>query len=178
MVPLATERAIDPSILRLPDGGWRMYYNNETDGKAIWYADSPDLETWTDRGRLIHDQAGEGPKAFQWRGASWLITDVWSGLAVYRSTNGSAWQRQPDNLLQQPGNGADDAAAGQHADVVVVGDRAWLFYFTHPGRKANAKQADDYSTRRSSIQVVELREKDGRLTADRDAPTRIALRAP
>jgi hypothetical protein len=62
--------------------------------------------------------------------------------------------------------------------VVVVGDRAWLFYFTHPERKANAKQADDYSTRRSSIQVVELQEKDGRLWVDRDVATRIALRAP
>jgi GH43 family beta-xylosidase len=178
VVPLATERAIDASIARLPDGGWRLYYNNETDNKAIWYADSPDLETWTDRGKLITDQAGEGPKAFPWRGAWWLITDVWNGLAVYRSGDGSSWQRQPDNLLQQPGRGEDDNVAGQHADVVTVGDRAWLFYFTHPGRKANAKQADDYSTRRSSIQVVELEEIDGRLAANRDSPTRIALRAP
>jgi hypothetical protein len=44
-----------------------MYYNNEKDNKAIWYAESPDLETWTDKGRLITDQAGEGPKAFRWR---------------------------------------------------------------------------------------------------------------
>jgi len=178
VVPLASERAIDASVVRLPTGGWRMYYNNEIDNKAIWYADSPDLETWTDREPLIQDQAGEGPKAFDWRGRSWLITDVWSGLAVYRSDDGGRWSRQPGNLLESPGQGADDQAAGQHADVVVVGDRAWLFYFTHPGRKANAKQADDYSTRRSSIQVVELQEADGRLTVDRNAPTRIALRAP
>ena len=178
ILPLATERAIDASVVKLPSGGWRLYYNNETDDKSIWYADSPDLETWTDRGRLIHDQAGEGPKAFTWRGKSWLITDVWNGLAVYRSDDGERWTRQDGNLLATPGKGADDEASGQHADVVVVGDRAWLFYFTHPGRKANAKQADDYSTRRSSIQVVELQEKDGGLTVDRDAPTHIALRAP
>ena len=60
----------------------------------------------------------------------------------------------------------------------MTGDRAWLFYFTHPGRKPNAKQADDYSTRRSSIQVVELMEKEGKLSVDRDVATRIALRAP
>ena len=83
-VKLATDRAIDASVIRLPSGGWRMFYNNETDNKAIWYADSPDLENWTDRGKLISDQAGEGPKAFQWRGKWWLITDVWHGLAVYR----------------------------------------------------------------------------------------------
>jgi len=178
VVPLATGRAIDASVVRLPSGGWRMYYNNETDDKAIWYADSPDLEAWTDRGRLISDQAGEGPKAFAWRGKSWLVTDVWKGLAVYRSDDGARWTRQQGNLLESPGRGADDQAAGQHADVVVTGDRAWLFYFTHPGRKANAKQPDSYGTRRSSIQVVELQERDGRLSAERDAPGRIALRAP
>ena len=36
----------------------------------------------------------------------------------------------------------------------MSGDRAWLFYFTHPGRKDT--KADTYETRRSSIQVVEL----------------------
>ncbi len=177
-VPLGTERAIDASVIRLPTGGWRMYYNNEIDNKTIWYADSPDLETWTDRGKLITDQAGEGPKAFRWRDKNWLITDVWKGLAVYGSVDGERWTRQEGSLLESPGTGADDKVAGQHADVIVNGDRAWLFYFTHPGRKANAKQADDYATRRSSIQVVELEERDGKLTTNRNAATHIALRAP
>ncbi len=167
-VKLATERAIDAGIVRLADGGWRMYYNNETDTKAIWYADSPDLQSWTDRGRMVTDQPGEGPKAFRWRGQWWLITDVWKGLAVYRSADGVSWTRQPGNLLEQPGKGADDGAKGQHADVVVNGDRAWLFYFTHP----------DAEKRRSAIQVAELRESGGVLTVDRDAPARVALRAP
>jgi GH43 family beta-xylosidase len=175
-VTLAAERPIDASVIRLSGGGWRMFYNNERDGKSIWYADSPDLDTWTDRGKLIGDQAGEGPKAFSWRGKSWLITDVWKGLAVYRSDDGLQWTRQPGNLLEAPGKGADDQVQGQHADVVVNGDRAWLFYFTHPGRKPGS--ADSYQTRRSSIQVVELQEKDGRLSVDRDLPTRIDLRTP
>jgi len=168
-VTLATDRAIDASVIRLPSGGWRMYYNNEKDNKAIWYADSPDLESWTDKGKLITDQAGEGPKSFRWRGKSWLITDVWKGLAVYRSDDGNTWTRQPGNLLEAPGKGVDDQVKGQHADVVVNGDRAWLFYFTHP---------DGKETRRSSIQVVELKEKAGKLEVDRDAPTRIALSHP
>jgi GH43 family beta-xylosidase len=167
-VKLATDRAIDAGIVRLADGGWRLYYNNETDNKAIWYADSPDLQSWTDRGRLVTDPPGEGPKAFRWRGQWWLITDVWKGLAVYRSADGISWTRQPGNLLEQPGRGADDGAKGQHADVVVNGDRAWLFYFTHP----------DAEQRRSAIQLVELKEEGGRLSVDRNAPARIALRAP
>ena len=174
-VKLGTDRAIDASVIRLPSGSWRLFYNNETDNKAIWYADSPDLENWTDRGKLITDQAGEGPKAFQWRGKWWLITDVWNGLAVYRSDDGLEWKRQPGNLLETPGKGVDDAVKGAHADVLVSGDRAWLFYFTHPGRKDT--KADTYETRRSSIQVVELKQEGDSLKADRDSPTRVALRA-
>ncbi len=173
-IPLPTEHAIDASVVRLPSGDWRLFYNNESDRKSIWYADSSDLEHWTDHGKLIGDQAGEGPKVFRWRGKWWMITDVWKGLAVYRSDDGLNWSRQPGNLLEQPGTGKDDQVIGGHADVVVSGDRAWLFYFTHPGRR-NTK-ADNYATRRSSIQVVELRQDGAWLAADRDAPTRVALR--
>jgi hypothetical protein len=59
--------------------------------------------------------------------------------------------------------------------VVVSGDRAWLFYFTHPGRKDT--KADTYETRRSSIQLVELHEDGGTLKADRDSPAHVALAA-
>jgi GH43 family beta-xylosidase len=176
-VKLAAERPIDASVVKLPGGGWRMYYNNELDHKSIWYADSPDLETWTDKGKLIGDQAGEGPKAFLWRGKWWLITDVWKGLAVYHSADGVSWTRQSGQILESPGKGKDDGVQGQHADVVVSGDRAWLFYFTHPGRPPGGKVEDSYQARRSSIQVVELTESRGKLSADRDSPTRVALRA-
>lgn len=66
---------------------------------------------------------------------------------------------------------------GGHADVVVSGDRAFLFYFTHPGRRPDAPKTDT-EQRRSSIQVVELKYKDGHLTCDRDQPTHIRLVPP
>jgi len=163
---LAAPKVIDASVVRLPEGGWRMWYNNEADKKSIYFADSPDLAAWTDRGRTVGDQAGEGPKVFQWKGAWWMITDVWQGLAAYRSDDALNWTRQPDNLLQAPGKGEDDRVIGGHPDVVVSGDRAYLFYFTHPEGKG---------TRRSSIQVVELSTDGKVLRADRDAPTRINL---
>ncbi|MES1224031.1 MAG: family 43 glycosylhydrolase [Bacteroidota bacterium] len=40
---LANHKVIDPSIYHLPDGSWRLWYNNEKDGKSIYYADSKDL---------------------------------------------------------------------------------------------------------------------------------------
>ena len=90
------------------------------------------------------------------------------------ANDGEKWTRQKSNLLEAPGKGVDDQAKGQHGDVVVSGDRAWLIYFTHPERKGES--ADTYATRRSSIQVVELQEQGGTLAADRDAPTRVSLR--
>jgi GH43 family beta-xylosidase len=173
---LANEKVIDAAVARLPGGGWRMWYNNEADKKSIYYADSPDLGHWTDRGRAVGDQGGEGPKVFQWKGAWWMITDVWKGLAVYRSQDGLAWKRQADNLLQQPGQGADDQVKGGHADVVVSGGRAYLFYFTHPGRRGADADKDGVEQRRSSLQVTELIQEGDTLRAERDAPTRITLR--
>jgi sucrose-6-phosphate hydrolase SacC (GH32 family) len=165
-VPLAVPKVIDASVVALPGGGWRMWYNNEADKKSIYFADSEDLVKWTDRGRAIGDQAGEGPKVFHWKGNWWMVTDVWQGLGVYRSADALNWKRQPGNLLQEPGKGEDDRAIGGHPDVVVSGERAFLFYFTHP---------DGKGTRRSSIQVVELASDGQVLRAERDAATRVML---
>ena len=64
---------------------------------------------------------------------------------------------------------------GGHSDVVISGDRGYLFYFTHPGRRGLDARKDGYEQRRSSIQTVELHEQDGWLTCDRDEPTHIRL---
>jgi hypothetical protein len=177
-IALGSSRVIDAAVARLPDGRWRMWYNNEEDHKAIYAADSADLQEWTPQGKVIGDQAGEGPKVFRWRGAWWMITDVWRGLAVYKSLDAERWTRQPANLLQAPGQGTDDQVIGGHADVVVDGERAYLFYFTHPGRRGPDAKADGPEQRRSSIQVVELQHDGEWLAAHRDAPTRIGLAAP
>jgi len=173
---LASDRVLDATVLQLADGTWRMWYNDERAGKTIFLAESPDLMTWTDRGRAVAER-GEGPKAFRWRDYYWLIVDRWAdGLAVYRSTDASSWARQPDALLATPGTGEDDKVHGGHADVVVSGDRAFLFYFTHPGRRPDAPK-NDTEQRRSSIQVVELKFENGRLTCDRNQPAHIRLAA-
>nr|WP_221774584.1 family 43 glycosylhydrolase [Pelagicoccus albus] len=172
---LATDRVIDACVYLLEDGTWRMWYNNERDGKSIYYADSPDLYTWTDKTKVIGDKSGEGPKVFRWKDSYWMVTDVWQGLAVYRSDDALSWTRQGgDNLLEFPGKGEDDRVKGGHPDVVVQNDRAYLFYFTHPG-KTSPDLPDGYETRRSSLQVVELKYEDGIISADRDEPTYIKL---
>ena len=178
-ITLANDKVIDASVLRLSAGSWRMWYNNERDGKSIYFADSPDLDEWTDRGRAegVGNRC-EGPKVFRWRDKYWMVVDQWRGLGVFRSEDTEHWEAQPDNLLQRPGQGEDDQVQGQHADVVVSGDRAYLFYFTHPGRRGEAAQRDGAEQRRSSIQVVELQIQDGWLKCDRDEATQVELAPP
>jgi hypothetical protein len=176
-LPFASDRVLDASVMQMADGTWRMWFNDEKAGKTIFLAESPDLTTWAERGRAIADR-GEGPKAFRWHDSYWLIVDRWAeGLAVYRSTDASSWTRQAEALLVTPGTGEDDQVHGGHADVVVSGDRAFLFYFTHPGRRPGAPRTDT-EQRRSSIQVVELKYADGQLTCDRNEPTHIRLGPP
>jgi len=174
---LASDRVIDACVFQLPDGTWRLWYKNERDGSKIYYADSQDLYNWTDQGPAITDQHGEGPNVFQWKDHYWMITDVWQGLAVYKSDDCLKWTRQKENLLKEPGQIATDRSKGQHADVFVSGDRAFIFYFTHQGGK-DAAEGDKYADRRTVIQVGELKYEDGRLTCHRDEPTRVFLRDP
>lgn len=177
-----SDRVIDAAVHPIPGGGWRMWYNNERDHKSIYFADSPDLAKWTDRGKCagVGERAGEGPYVFRWKDAYWMLVDLWKGLGVYRSTDLLSWTAQPDNLLDVPGTGLDDGVNGGHPGVVVSGDRAYLFYFTHPGRAGTIRPEDKESLelRRSSIQVTELFEKDGRLNCDRNAPVTPNLRPP
>ncbi|MBD0823719.1 family 43 glycosylhydrolase [Aestuariibaculum marinum] len=174
---LASERCIDADVFRLPDGTWRMYYNNENDGKSIYYADSKDLYHWVDSGKKVVKDRGEGPNVFRWKGKNWMVNDAWRGLGVYWSEDFDNWNRQEKNILEIPGTGEDDKVKGGHPDIVVSGDKAYVFYFTHPERTPENKGKDTYNTRRTSIQVAELKYVNGEIVCDRDAPVYINLNA-
>lgn len=174
---LSSDRCIDACVFQLPNKTWRMYYNNEIDRKSIYYADSPDLYTWTDSGKkVVGDQSGEGPKVFQWKGKNWMIVDNWRGIGIYSSDDLVNWKRQKNNILQLPGTGADDKVIGGHADVVVSGNKAYIFYFTHPGRIPENKGINNTETKRSSIQVAELELKNGEIICNRDKAVQINLK--
>jgi hypothetical protein len=81
------------------------------------------------------------------------------------------------DILGTPGRAATDRAKGQHPDVVVDGERAFIYYFVHQKNEAEAA-ADPRWNQRTVIQVAELVYKDGRLVVDRDAPLRFRLHAP
>lgn len=180
-LPLVNDKVIDPCVLRLPDGTWRMWYNNEPAGKKTFYAESKDLYHWVDKGSAhLPDDRGEAPFAFFWQGHYWLINDLLgnAGLGVYRSDDALNWTRQKEHLLDVPGTGKDDQNGGHHPEVIVSGDRAFLYYFVHPGVGAESvySEAPNLDVKRSSIQVVELMYAGAWLTADRNAPAYVNLR--
>lgn len=175
---LGSDRVIDACVIQLPNGKFRMWYKNErAKGGSLHYADSDDLYRWAPRGNAIPNLAGEGPKVFRWRNRYWLIADAWKGFAVYSSTDCEHWQPQPKTILTEPGTLPTDRTQGNHADILVNNNRAYIFYFTHQ-RSADAEGQPREYQRRTVIQVAELEEKDGVLTCDRDKPVEIRLQPP
>lgn len=173
---LGSDRVIDASVAALPSGGYRLWFNDERQGKAIRYADSTDLVDWQVKETVV-DTPGEGPKAFRWKGRWWLVSDAWKGLLVMRSDDATNWTRQESYILAEPGTHATDRAKGQHPDVIVSGDRAYLIYFVQQSGEPQAKTDPNWH-RRSVLQIVEMHEQDGVIAVDRNAPTHVRLTPP
>lgn len=173
---LGSDRVIDASVVALPNGGYRLFFNDERMNKAIRTADSTDLVHWK-VGQRLTDTPGEGPKAFRWKGRWWLVSDAWKGLLMMRSDDGTNWTRQPGYLLADAGQAETDRANGQHPDVIVAGDRAYIVYFVHQSGEPHAA-TDPQWHRRSVLQIAELSEADGVISVDRNAPTEVTLKRP
>ncbi|NHN31895.1 glycosyl hydrolase [Paenibacillus agricola] len=173
---LSSERVIDACVHTLPDGRFRMWYKDEDNQSHTYAADSEDLYNWHVVGAVITDRAHEGPNVFILSGSYWMIVDEWRGQGVYQSEDGSHWVKN-GLILDQPGQREDDQAIGLHADVVVQGEHAYIFYFTHPERIPGQPERT-YKERRSSIQVAKLEVIDGKLICDRDAPFGLQLVEP
>lgn len=177
VVKLDTARMIDPTVIKLGQG-YRMWYKDERAGSRIFAADSKDLRTWTKvDNQPINPTMGEGPTAFRFKGHYWLIADVWKGLMVLRSEDALTWTEQDGYILAEPGRKATDRFQGQHPDVVVDSDRAFIYYFVH--QKNEDEAADDPRwNQRTVIQVAELVYADGKLSVNRDADPSFKLHPP
>jgi hypothetical protein len=176
-VKLDTGRMIDPTVIKLGQG-YRMWYKDERAGSKILAADSQDLRTWKKvSDEPVNPTTGEGPKVFRFKGHYWMVVDVWKGLMILRSDDATHWTEQKGYILGEPGHKATDRAKGQHADVVVDGDRAFIYYFVHQENEPEAA-TDDRWRQRTVIQVAELVYKDGRLEVDRERDVAFRLAAP
>ena len=166
-LPLPSRKVIDACVYPAPEG-WRLWYKDEDHESHTHFASSPDLYTWTYSGIATSDQAQEGPNVFSLGGKTWMIADVWDGLAVYETGDLLHWERQEGNALPGPGVRTDDGNRAHHADVISFGDYGYLIYFTHPDQKKEG--AEEWERRRSAIQAALLTVEDGRLKVTRDEP--------
>ena len=91
----------------------------------------------------------------------------------FRSDDAEHWTAQPGHLLADPGTRPTDRAKGQHPDVIVAGDRAYLVYFVHQSGEPEAA-ANPRWQRRTVLQAAELREEGGVLSVLR-GPTVVRL---
>jgi hypothetical protein len=164
---LSSDKVIDACVYPLPDGRFRMWYKDEANHSYTYAADSNDLYDWKVTGPVITHQAHEGPNVFQLQDTYWMIIDEWRGQGVFRSDDAEHWERT-GIILDQPGSRPDDGTIGLHADVVVQGEKAYIFYFTHPDRESHTADTVTYAERRTSIQAAILRAEDGTLKCDRD----------
>lgn len=172
---LATDDVIDPTFIKLPDAKWHIWYK-DSQKSITMTGESNNLKNWTLAGKpAIGGPPHEGPKIFRFKDWYWMITDEWSGQRVYRSKDAKEWEKQ-GKILDKNGTRPEDAPTGAHADVVVAGSKAYIFYFTHPGRKTHFDATLEpngtysYDSKRSSIQVAEIVFKNGTLEAIRDEP--------
>lgn len=187
-VDLRSNKVIDPCVIQLPDGNWRMFYKDEasTNHHIVCYADSPDLYHWEAKGNAVTDRNGEGENCIRFQGKYWLLADMDRpvGQAVWSSDDCTHWTPQASTLY------------GSHGDMVVSGGRAWWFYFggqrvgnidwavistnEPPASSTNAEFARFNQPARTNgitINVVELKVVDGCLKfTDPNQPTYIDLK--
>ena len=171
---LSSERVIDACVYPVGPDRWKLWYKDEINHSHTYAAISSDLYNWTPAGPEISDCAHEGPNVFELGGKRWMITDCWDGLAVYESDDFTRWTRKAGNLLKEPGTRDGDGTIANHADVLVRGNRAHIFYFTHPAYTPQHRRETGYvmtpEDARTVVQAAELYVKNGRLCCDRDAP--------
>ncbi len=170
-IALSSDYVIDAAVARCPDGLYRLWYKDEGNGSGTGVAASSDLYEWTVEGVAIPPAPGhEGPNVFILGGWYWMIVDEWRGLAVFRSSDARAWDRQ-GLILDRPGSDPLDRQIGRHADVVPLGDRAAIYYFTHPHwSAAHTAEAVSFSDRRTVIHAATLTVENDQLVCRRDQP--------
>ena len=147
-LPLASRRAIDPTVYKIGDT-WYLWYKNEAAGSRTFRASSKDLVTWKDEGDANIGRSHEAPFVWHWKGAYWDLQDNGHGLDAWRSEKGlSDWTLNTVLLLDtEIGRRTLDQGFGHHPWIVLQSSGSGpvelvLFYFTHDGQKTYMQMAE------------------------------------
>ncbi|MFH1716482.1 MAG: hypothetical protein ABIF19_03960 [Planctomycetota bacterium] len=73
--------------------------------------------------------------------------------------------------MTEPGTREHDNTIARHPSVVIIGNRALLFYHVEPWRPYPSPGAEKRTVQQklSFLQIAELKIEEGRLTCDRNA---------
>jgi len=185
VLKLGSRKVIDAGVIQLPNGLWRLWYKNEGLDNEIWYAESEDLYNWADKGEVeLGGLHGEGANVIYWHNKYYMIVDEWKGLSVFSSDDALNWTKQEEYLIagipveQEETANANtdqrrrvrmkDGTRGNHADIQLANEHAYMFYFSNIPAEKNM--------RGSAVYVQELIfNQDGTISCDPLAPCYINL---
>ena len=145
--PRFSLRALAPSVIERPGGGWRMYF--EARGPAdrptlIWAAQSDDQIHWRLEGSCLEADRNLGaPRAsVPANGGVRLLVfrkdDEGTAVVAATSADGLTFKVQP-GVLMRDGSGALDAA-GITAAEIIAGDPAVMVYSGWQDRPGDARR--------------------------------------
>lgn len=113
----------------------------------------------------------EAQFVFYWKGAYWMLTDPSADTTpVYRSDDLEAWTLT-GKMEGAEGDDPTQKGSVRHPGIVVLGDRAFIFYFCQPYRGDGKKKPEKGVISEQEtcyLQVSELKYKDGTLDFDRN----------
>ncbi len=175
---LSSDKVIDACVYKINDSAYKMWYKDEKHDSHTYSAVSSDLYSWTVCGEEVAFNSHEGPNVFEFKGKKWMITDEWNGLGVYTTENFSDWTRT-GIILRDGGSRECDGVMANHVDVVVCGENAYIFYFTHPFFKNEDRRRNGFvigpEESRTCIQVAKLGYDGTTITCDRNEPFDLIL---
>ena len=171
---LKSNRVIDACIYKINEDTYKMWYKDEANHSYTTAASSKDLYHFEVLGVEIDDCPQEGPNVFELGGKKWMISDCWDGLAVYSSDDYINWKRCK-NILKESGTRMLDQGVGHHADVVVVNERAYIFYFCHPFHTSHVGERNFGNPNSAFLQVAELKIENNILVCNRNEEIELVL---
>lgn len=171
-VSIGEDNCLDASVIRLVDGGFRMYYvggvnNPEEKGrKTIRYAESRDLMNWSVKGdvkgevndKKVHNiNYQEAVYVFSYRKMYYMLTDPHKGLSTYSSSDGITWKYHGQIMQSGSSKRTLDWSQARHPSVMVYENVPYIYYHVEPFRPDNvgAPKLEKHQ-RYSFIQMAEL----------------------
>jgi hypothetical protein len=121
----------DPSVVKMPDGTYRMYYvyrsgmGSPCSGKQLKYATSTDLVRWTAQSPVLLDDLGCGVPNVVYTGSEYRLYYVRGGASV---EHGTYMATSPDGLTWTTRAGMLTPKDFVDPSVVQLTDGSWLMF--------------------------------------------------